>query len=167
VKRILALAALGVLGFAAAAPGADVQKLVPIVITISGEPFKAAVVADSVTVLKNGTPWKHHDIQGLDAPELEFTQGEPYRLQFELFFDRYEEGKSVRELTDKIEKLAIAQPRLALTWGTRDYAATLQGADQARFTLFLDDGTPVRAVLNTVWKEFSPAEEQLKANPRH
>jgi hypothetical protein len=36
-----------------------------------------------------------------------------------------------------------------------------------RFTLFMDDGTPVRAVMNTVWKEFSPAEEQLKGNPRH
>ncbi len=36
-----------------------------------------------------------------------------------------------------------------------------------RFTLFLDDGTPVRATMNTVWKEFSPAEEQLRGNPRH
>src|SRR5688500_12860386 len=60
------------------------------------------------TITKS-TPWKHHNIQGLDAPTLEFTSGEPYRIQFELFFDRYEEGKSVREVTDKIEKLALAQ----------------------------------------------------------
>ncbi len=58
------------------------------------------------------TPWKHHDIQGLDAPTLEFTSGEPYRLEMELFFDRYEEGKSVREFTDKIEKLALVNQEL-------------------------------------------------------
>jgi hypothetical protein len=162
VKRIVGLAALALLGFAAAAPGADVQKLIPVVITISGEPFKAAVVGDSVEVLKNGTPWKHHDIQGLDSPTLEFTNGNPYTLQFDLFFDRYEEGKSVRELTDKIEKLSVVD----LTWGSHDYAGTLASAS-TRFTLFLDDGTPVRAVMSTVWKEFSPAEEQLKGNPRH
>ena len=37
----------------------------------------------------------------------------------------------------------------------------------AKFTMFTNTGMPVRATLNTVFKEFSPAEEQLKGNPRH
>ncbi len=45
-------------------------------------------------------------------------------LTCELHFDRYEEGKSVRELTDKVERLALVNPELhrpptaLLTWGT-------------------------------------------------
>ena len=123
--------------------------------------------------ITKATPWKHHDIQGLDAPTLEFTSGEPYRCQFELFFDRYEEGKSVREITDKIEKLALVHqelhrpPTALLTWGTGLAFKCILESFSLRFTLFKDDGTPVRAVMNTVWKEFSPAEEQLKGNPRH
>jgi len=275
--------------------------------------------------ITKSTPWKHHDIQGLDAPTLEFTSGEPSVWQFELFFDRYEEGKSIREITDKIEKLALADPRtgrppmVRVMWAKKEWAGRIRAArtqvvklhrdgtpaasrvtlvmggpfgvdhsppprrkgafgvrvqfandiasatvdtdgaafvagpgkdgfatayplDDAslrdfakrgriapgspdrltlplffdtsasgndvsdliqdmldamgppdadgnrqpvlaelagrvfrgrvaaveiRYTLFLDDGTPVRARMNTVWKEFSPAEEQLKGNPRH
>ena len=58
---------------------------------------KARNAAREYTITK-ATPWKHHDIQGLDAPTLEFTNGEPYRCQFELFFDRYEEGRSARHV---------------------------------------------------------------------
>lgn len=127
---------------------------------------------------KEASPWKHHDIQGLDAPTLEFTSGEPYRLEMELFFDRYEEGKSVREFTDKIEKLALVHQELhrpptalagfgcVVTWGDKTYACEIEKTE-TRFTLFLDDGTPVRAVMNIVFKEFSPAEDQLKGKPRH
>jgi len=140
---------------------------------------KAEVNPESIQVIFNpnehtsakAVPWKHHDIQGLDSPTLEFTSGEPYRLQMELFFDRYEEGKSVRDLTDKIEKLVLSeesdstQPCI-VTWGLKQYRCILESF-QTRYTLFLDDGTPVRAVMSTVWKEFSPAQGQLKGKPRH
>jgi hypothetical protein len=49
----------------------------------------------------------------------------------------------------------------------RRYLNAVLESSTVRYTLFADDGTPVRAVMNTVWKEFSPAEEQLKGNPRH
>jgi hypothetical protein len=103
--------------------------------------------------------------------DLEFTAGAPHSVQFELFFDRYEEGKSVREYTDKIAKLVQPgqkrPPVAILTWGTgRAFKCVLESFS-LRYTLFLDDGTPVRGTMNTVWKEFSPAEDQLKGNPRH
>jgi hypothetical protein len=58
-------------------------------------------------------------------------------------------------------------PTILITWGT---GCAFQGVLESfslRFTLFLDDGTPVRAAMRTTWKEFSPAEEQLRGNPRH
>lgn len=110
------------------------------------------------TVTK-ATPWKHHNIQGLDAPSLEFTSGEPYRCQFELFFDRYEEGKSVREITDKIERLTLLDPKtqfppkVSITWDNRLWENRLLAA-KTRFVDFAADGTPLAAVVTTLWSNF-------------
>ena len=156
---------------------------IPLTFNFADGDVKAEVNPESIQVLFNpnehtpakATPWKHHDIQGLDSPTLEFTSGEPYRLQMDLFFDRYEEGKSVREYTDKIEKLATLDgdplkedsygelhrpPTILFTLGGRAFEGVL-GSAQTKFTLFLDDGTPVRAVMSTVWKEFSPVKSAI------
>ena len=172
---LVALLAIGFLSI-----GVSAGQLAKLTITPEkGEAIPAFVDTESITVLfdppaeaAKATPWKHHDIQGLDAPTLEFTSGEPYRLQMELFFDRYEEGKSVREYTDAVENLAkpskIAgdEPQCIVTWGEKTFLCSIEKT-QVTYTLFLDDGTPVRAVMNVIFKEFSPAEEQLKGNPRH
>jgi hypothetical protein len=121
------------------------------------------------TVTK-ATPWKHHDIQGLDAPTLEFTSGEPYRCQFELFFDRYEEGKSVREITDKIEKLALVdpqtrqRPRVLVSWNNALWTNQLLAVE----TEILDsaaEGTPLAAVVRTLWSAFVPADDPAPTDP--
>jgi nucleoid-associated protein YgaU len=124
------------------------------------------------TVAK-ATPWKHHTITGLDAPQLEFTSGEPVRLSFELIFDTYDAGKNVRETTDKLEKLgAVHQelhrpPVLLLTWGTGLTFKCVLERFNLRYTLFLEDGTPVRAVANCTFVEFTHPDEQLRMTPRH
>lgn len=138
----------------------------------AGAAIEAMFNPKEYTVTKS-TPWKHHDVAGYDSPTLEFTSGEPYRIQFELFFDRYEEGKSVREITNKIESCSLVNAELhhppvcLVSWGKELQFKGILESFNLRFTLFLEDGTPCRAVMNTVWKEFSPAEEQLKGNPRH
>jgi len=122
--------------------------------------------------ITKATPWKNRDVAS-DSPKLEFTSGEPFRLQMELFFDTYEQRTDVREPTDKIEKLALVSqelhrpPTVLVTWGTSLAFKCVLESFSLRFTLFLDDGTPVRAVMNAVFKEFSPAQEQLKGKPRH
>jgi nucleoid-associated protein YgaU len=58
-------------------------------------------------------------------------------------------------------------PVALLTWGTGLAFKCILESFSLRFTLFLEDGTPVRAVMNTTWKEFSPADVQLQGNPRH
>jgi contractile injection system tube protein len=73
---------------------------------------------------------------------------------FELFFDRYEEGKSVREITDKIEKLALVDANLhrppvcLLTWGTGLSFKCILESFSLRITAFRaePDGQP-QAVL--------------------
>ena len=120
-------------------------------------------------------PFQHVRIdgQGGNAPTLEFTSGEPYRLQVELFFDGYEEKTDVREYTDKIEKLAMVNPEkhrpptCLINWGAGLVFKCVLESFTLRFTLFLDDGTPVRAVMNCTFKEYAPAQDQLKGNPRH
>lgn len=135
--------------------------------------FKEVSGLEKEYTITKATPWKHHDVQGLDAPTLEFTSGEQYRMAMDLFFDGYEEGKSTRELTDKIEKPALVDselhrpPTAILSWGTGLAFKSVLENIQTKYTLFKNDGTPVRAVMDAVWEEFSPAEEQLKGAPRH
>lgn len=72
------------------------------------------------------------------------------QISFELHFDRYEEGKSVRETTDKIEKLALVHqelhrpPTALLTWGTGLAFKCVLESFTLRFTAFRaePDGTP-------------------------
>ncbi|MBI3724445.1 LysM peptidoglycan-binding domain-containing protein [bacterium] len=97
-------------------------------------------------------------------------------LTVELFFDVYEkkgEERDVRKLTDKIEDFAFVNPDkhrppiLLFCWGKKlQFRCVLKNLSQ-RFTMFLDDGTPVRAVLNCVFSEYTPPEEQLQGKPRH
>lgn len=105
--RVVAIA-LG--AFFALAPGAarsQPSQLVPVKFTIGSDVVPAAIDPATIEVLFNPkeyivqrVPPGHEVLRG-NPPNLEFTSGEPYRVSFELFFDRYEEGKSVREFTDK------------------------------------------------------------------
>lgn len=79
----------------------------------------------------------------------------PTTLSVELMFDTFEEGRSVRELTDKVASLALVHqelhrpPTALLTWGTGLAFKCILESFKVGFTLFLDDGTPVRAVMQT------------------
>ena len=81
------------------------------------------------------------------------SAGSPPTLSVELTFDQYEEGKSVREITDKIETLALVHqelhrpPTALLTWGTGLAFKCILESYRTAFALFLADGTPVRAVM--------------------
>jgi nucleoid-associated protein YgaU len=89
----------------------------------------------------------------------------------DLFFDSYEMGFDVRYYTDQIAFLATIEthgnmhrpPICRLSWGPMGmlFQGALQSLTQ-RFTLFLADGTPVRAVLNCTFKEWRSNEEESK-----
>src|SRR5205807_10381202 len=63
--------------------------------------------------ITKATPWKHHDIQGLDAPTLEFTSGEPYRFQIEQQWSGPHTGDRLAQLGALVTKdPADPRPRL-------------------------------------------------------
>lgn len=125
----------------------------------------------SVTVAQIGVP-------GLSAPILQFVSGGMQTLAMDLFLDTYEEhrlgsrvlaraGEDVRALAVRITGLmdidptTHAPPVLLFTWGTLSFTCLLAKAQQ-RFTMFLPDGTPVRARLSVTFNEFRNAELEAK-----
>ena len=159
---LVALAAIAGAGRSASAADGNLRKFT------SFSVGQGAVVGDIVVMLNpkectitKSTPWKHHDIVGLDAPTAEFTSGDPYRCQLELFFDTYEEKKSVREITDKLEKLALTDPEtqrpptLLVRWGGRLWPNHLLKAE----TTIVDadpNRLPLAAIVRTLWSAFAP-----------
>jgi len=123
-------------------------------------------------VIEKRTPWKEQHIQGLDSPAVEFTLGERKRLSMELFFDTSEDKTDVRSFTDKVEELMLVNadqhrpPILMFTWGNLKFKCVMEDLVQ-RFTMFLNDGTPVRAIVRVLFKEYATAAEQIKEKPRH
>lgn len=123
-------------------------------------------------IVEKRTPWKEQEIFGLDSPAVEFTLGERKRLSMELFFDTSDDKSDVREYTDKIEDLMMVNsdqhrpPLLMFTWGNLKFKCVLEDLVQ-RFTMFMNDGTPIRAILKVMFKEYSSAASQIKEKPRH
>lgn len=109
-------------------------------------------------------------VPGLAAPIVQYVRGNTRSLAMELFFDTYEEQTDVREHTKKIYGLLAIQakthvpPICTFTWGAFNFRCVLERVS-GRFTLFLPDGTPVRATLNVTFKEFIDVEVLVRATP--
>ena len=98
--------------------------------------------------------WRDAPTARRDVPASQHTHAEAARLTMELFFDTYERGSDVRLHTGRIAELMTVEkhgnmhrpPICLLFWGRagRFFQGVLESLDQ-RFTLFLEDGWPVRA----------------------
>ena len=133
---------------------------------------------DDLTVLFNPkefsiqktVQWEPHKAPGLNLPEQEFTSGNPRILSVELFFDTYEEKKSVHEYTDRLQNYALVdpdkhQPPLVMfQWGKISFTGVVETLN-LRFTMFLTDGTACRAVASVSIKEFKTAKDQTTTAP--
>lgn len=128
--------------------------------------------------------------------QQEFREVEAATLSIELFFDTYEsrdrmswkraattllaptnpfqksDASDVRACTDAIAKLAEVDrelhrpPICHLGWGTFDIFYGVLTEVNQRFTMFLADGTPVRATLSCSFVEFH-TEAHFKARELH
>ncbi|BAZ70722.1 MAG: LysM peptidoglycan-binding domain-containing protein [Pelatocladus maniniholoensis HA4357-MV3] len=107
-----------------------------------------------------------------DVPESQFTHGEPAQLTMNLLCDTYEAKTDVRTHADKIFDLTTIQkhgslhrpPLCKLMWGKFDFNNfqwVLTNLNQ-RFTLFLDNGTPVRASLTCTFKQWRSDQQDAK-----
>lgn len=120
--------------------------------------------------LNRGVQIAETAVPGLNAPLLQFVRGNTRTLSMELFFDTYEDGKDVRTHTSRIYGLLDIVPSLhrppvcTFAWGKFSFTCVLESVS-GQFTLFLKDGTPVRAKLNVSFKEFLSAEVLAKDKP--
>lgn len=118
------------------------------------------------------------NIPGLSAPILQFVHGNMQTLEMELFLDTYEEHREgarvvnaaredvrglVRKLTDlmNINAATHAPPILLFTWASISFTCVLAKATQ-RFTMFLADGTPVRAKVQVSFHQFANIDLEAK-----
>jgi nucleoid-associated protein YgaU len=91
--------------------------------------------------------------------EQKLRSVEPATLTVDLFFDTYEDRKAVTKLTRDIEALALPDknthqpPKCELTWGRFDIFEGVLTQLNQRFTMFVNDGTPVRATLACTFVE--------------
>jgi hypothetical protein len=125
--------------------------------------------------------------QGSDVPELTFGGGQPKQLKLQLFFDTYVKlgnqvgGSDVRkEYTDKLFKMMEidpklperkvndtkgSPPKLEFRWGsTWSFFCYLESLS-VQFTLFLENGTPVRATADLGLKQAVDEKHQSGTNP--
>jgi hypothetical protein len=111
--------------------------------------------------LEKSVSWKSEKAQ-TDAPLPEFTEPSPMSLSVTLQFDTYEERISVRDkYTKKLEKLVFMRDKLGknpkpeqkkkampaviiFVWGRFSFKGVIESLSQ-KYTMFLSDGTPVRA----------------------
>lgn len=109
--------------------------------------------------LEQGNNFAEVGIPGLDAPPVQYVRGKARMLSMDLFFDTYEAGEDVRRhsgrvvgLLDKLPQTS-APPILLFAMGPFTFECVLVDVSQ-RFTMFLRDGTPVRATLTVRFQEF-------------
>lgn len=123
--------------------------------------------------LERSNTFQQTALPGLEAPITQFTSGGAETLSMELFFDTYTDksGEDVRHYTEQVSNLLKinadlhAPPICRFQWGRVSFKAVLERLNQ-RFTMFLADGTPVRAVLNVTFREYKTLAEQLPNPPR-
>lgn len=123
--------------------------------------------------------WNQGRATGHNAPRMEFSGGNPMTLQMELFFDTYEQRQDVRrQYTDKLAKLMMVAdstrdtrtrkarpPKCEFRWGNMwSFIAVVTSMTQ-KYTLFLPDGTPVRATVNVTFMQIEEEGNYPGQNP--
>ncbi len=102
------------------------------------------------------------NVPGLETPYIQYLKGNSGSISLEVFYDTYNERSDVREYTQelsdllKIDPTLHAPPPLSFLWGMpskEPFNCVLEKVS-AKYTMFLSDGTPVRARLNITLKEF-------------
>jgi nucleoid-associated protein YgaU len=123
--------------------------------------------------------WAAEKAAGRDVPELQFTNAEPRTLSLDLIFDTYDspnaEKEDVRKYTQKLFQLTTVEkhgekhrpPVCQLSWGAASmfFQGVLQQLEQ-QFTLFMENGKPVRATARCTFKEWRTNYKDLNQQER-
>ncbi len=117
-------------------------------------------------VLERAVLGEEQAAKGRDVPELQYKRAQLRTFNLELRFDTYDspeaDKKDVRKVyTEKLLNLTLVDSKLdrppvcTLFWGRfgEIFKGVLEKLDQ-QFTLFMEDGTPVRATCTCAFKEW-------------
>jgi hypothetical protein len=121
--------------------------------------------------IEKSVPWTKSPSSTGDQPQLEFSSGDGRVMSFELLFDGFETGTNVHtQFVASLVKLASVQdangpedkrrpPRVGVKWGNGTLPEFLGVVESVatRYTMFLPDGTPVRAICHVKVREASRA----------
>lgn len=158
--------------------GASLAKAVIINLDQSNQRTECLFNPNEYTFTKENA-WVQGGSAGRDMPQIEFESGRPATLQMQLFFDTYAAQQDVREqYTDAIWGLMMVEPKLKhaktgkarppmvrFQWGKSwSFDAVITNITQ-RFTLFLSDGTPVRATLDVTFQQVKDTSQLKPQNP--
>ncbi|MFZ0548383.1 MAG: LysM peptidoglycan-binding domain-containing protein [Candidatus Promineifilaceae bacterium] len=112
-----------------------------------------------------------------DVPSVEFSKAGAQTLKLKLTFDAYESGEDVSLETNKLWKLMesktrqeggknekVPPPEVAFEWGVFKFVSVITQMNQ-RFTLFKNDGTPVRAVVDVTFTQHKDLNDYPRQNP--
>ncbi|MCI0398142.1 MAG: LysM peptidoglycan-binding domain-containing protein [Chloroflexi bacterium] len=112
-----------------------------------------------------------------DAPKVEFKKAGAQTLKLNLTFDTYESGEDVSLETNKLWKLMesktrqgggknnkVPPPEVAFEWGVFKFVSVITNMTQ-KFTLFKNDGTPVRAAVDVTFTQHKDLNDYPGQNP--
>ena len=124
--------------------------------------------------LEYGATFQETPVPGLSNPILQFVNGAAEVLTMDLLFDTYTDkgGTDVSVDTRAFTRMVAidadthAPPRVEFTWGAFVFRAVVEKISQ-RYTMFLGDGTPVRATLGVTFKQYRSISEQLEEPRRN
>ena len=127
--------------------------------------------------------WNENKAPKANVPATEFGSGGPMTLKLQLYFDTYKEGRTaecedvVKKYTSKLCAMMEVDtnwtdkkngkgrpPTVRFRWGSFQFDSVITSINQ-RFSLFMPDGKPVRAVLDVAFQEIKDKKEQKKTNP--
>jgi len=137
-----------------------------ITIEYSGQSFNVFFNPEEYTLNKDNN-FAAQAIPGLSGPLLQFVNGNMRTLEMELFFDTTDARTDVRSATQKVVSLLDidstlhAPPVLRVSWASLQFRCVLARVSQ-KFTMFLEDGSPVRARLNVTFNEFLDPDTEAK-----
>lgn len=151
----------------------------------TNEELKCRFRPKEYTLAKTNS-WPKDQKAAHNAPVLTFGGGQPATLQMELLFDTYADGKGGsqskdvrKEYIDKLwtmmyvdEKLGKKEknkkgrpPRVQFNWGKALIFEAVITSLQVKFTLFLSDGTPVRATATVTFQQIKDTKSLPAQNP--
>jgi hypothetical protein len=121
--------------------------------------------------------WERGETKGKNVPRLKFSQGGSQTLKLQLFFDTYAEAIDVRLHTDPLWRMMMVNsdkvnprsnksepPPVLFQWGGLAFTAVITNLTQ-KYTLFLQDGTPVRTTVDITLEQLIDEEDFARQNP--